>query len=224
MRIGLVAALAVLCTSAAFARPPQALYAYVEGVEAFRHQEWRKASRLLKQAIDSGILPPEHFAIAQQDLIIAQFSLARVADEIRAIQEARRDQAQDYLRRRIVPADAEAYPASSGAGNRISFTARVVDVQNGVLYVGTQQQGSTVRDVPAQDGVYAVVTPRPLPSDPRVARGALVSVQGRLESPSYGTRATVRADFLSFRNERGLAGPLRVDFLNFNDEQRANLD
>lgn len=212
------------------------LKAYVEGIDAFNRKAWKRAAVLLKQALQMGNLPAEHSAIAQQDLIIAEFSATRVTEEIRAIQQARVDASRAYLARRITPVDAASYPATNGPGNAVNFVGRIVDrrddprTSTSQLVVTMRQSSYDYRDESLGSGYFSVFTRGPLPHDARATRGALVEVRGHIieANGAYGAsapRTAVLADYLDFSQDsnRGLAGPLRVNYLRFNDEQRQNL-
>ena len=209
--------------------------AYAEGVEAFNHRQWGVAAQRLELAIRMNNLPPEHMAIAQQDLIIARFSQSRVADQIRAIQQARKDQMESWTARRITFPDAEGDPVTNGPGNPADFVGRVAERRDvaghTLLWVATRESSYNSPSIETTRGTFLVMTPYPLAPDPRTDRGAIVEVRGHPVDPPSGAgtfgvpRVAVAAEFLDFSLDggRGLAGPLRIDFLKFNEEQRANL-
>src|SRR5207244_388315 len=97
------------------------LYYYNAGVFYFQQQAWGKARENLKKAIEKGNLNPEQAAIAQQYLIIAEFSLAKVGEQIRAIQAERDFVQKGPTERNISIPETEGRPASNPSGSFVDF-------------------------------------------------------------------------------------------------------
>jgi hypothetical protein len=228
---------------------------YAQGLEAFHSKAWIQARELLEKALAQERLGPEHSAIAQQYVVISRFAEARVRQEIAQIQAKRALADQAFTARSISLHDATHYPASHGPGNFVEFQGWVVersdDPGSGAteLIVASRRSAYLSRANFESAAWFAVVTPRPIPDDPRVGAGSVIQVQGRLIDPSSAglsgrphgimrPRVVVMADAIGFSREGprghgvapffastppGLAGPLRIDFLRYTDEQRRNL-
>lgn len=207
------------------------LYYYNAGVFYFQQQAWGKAKENLKKALEKGNLNPEQAAIAQQYLIIAEFSLAKVADQIKSIQAER-----EFLNRgavgprRLVP-EVEGRPASNPEGSYVDFTGWVVSRKDNATsseiiatknFREVENREQRVRDGEENEGGFRsntrmsewflITTPRTLPSDPRIAPSSRVKVRGKLGTAqtlrnpynftySQASQPTVQADWIEFVRE-----------------------
>lgn len=207
------------------------LYYYNAGVFYFQQQAWGKARENLKKALEKGNLNPEQAAIAQQYLIIAEFSLAKVADQIKSIQAER-----EFLNRgavgprRLVP-EVEGRPASNPEGSYVDFTGWVVSRKDNATsseiiatknFREVENREQRVRDGEENEGGFRsntrmsewflITTPRTLPSDPRIAPSSRVKVRGKLGTAqtlrnpynftySQANQPTVQADWIEFVRE-----------------------
>lgn len=208
------------------------LYYYNAGVFFFQQQAWGKARDNLKKALEKGNLNPEQAAIAQQYLIIAEFSLAKVGEQIKAIQEERAFVEKGQVQRRILVPEAEGLPNSSPAGSYVDFIGWIVSHKENA---GTSEILATrnfrevenrehrIRDGEDNEGGFRsnarmaewflVVTPRPLPNDPRVAPSSRIRVRGKLGKSTFlrnpynfvysqRPQPTVSADYVEIVRER----------------------
>ena len=207
------------------------LYYYNAGLYYFQQQSWTKAKDLLKRAIEKGNLNPEQMAVAQQYLVISEFSSAKVAEQIKAIQSEREFVENGSTARKIQVQDAEGRPASYPAGSYVDFLGWIVARKDGAdssdLIVTKNYREVEVREQRIRNGEegdggfrsnsrmaewYTIRTPRVLPSDPRIAPSSRVRVKGKLGSSQYIrnpynflysqiAQPTVDADYLEIYRE-----------------------
>jgi tetratricopeptide (TPR) repeat protein len=180
------------------------LYYYNSGLYYFQQQAWAKARDLLKRAIEKGNLNPEQSSIAQQYLVIAEFSAAKVADQIRSIQTERDLVERGYTQKRVTVPEAERMPATFQAGTFIDFKGWIVsrkdtaDTSELIVtknYREVENREQRMRDGEEFDGSfrsnarmtewYTIRTPRVLPTDPRIAPSSGVRVKGKLGAAQY---------------------------------------
>jgi tetratricopeptide (TPR) repeat protein len=208
------------------------LYYYNAGLFYFQQKSWVKAKEALRRAIDRGNLNPEQMAIAQQYLVVAEFSSARVADEIRKIQEERAFVEKGQVQKRALVPEVEGKPASFPVGRYVDFlgwiVARKDNADTSELIVTKNFREVEVRERRIRDGEdsdggfrsnarmtewYVITTPRLLPEDPRIAPSSRVRVRGRLGSSQFirspytftyslSPQPTVEADYLEIHRER----------------------
>lgn len=175
------------------------LFYYNAGLLFFQQKNWMKAQEALHQALDQGNLSPEQMAIAQQYLIVAEFSMAKVAEQIQAIQDERDFVYRGQVSRRVTVNQAENQPVSFGEDTFTQFTGNIVWLKNtskkGTIIVtrnsrelfareGLQRSGIAneggYRHNTIMEGWFTVETPQPLPKDPRVREGSQITIEGRL--------------------------------------------
>lgn len=177
------------------------LFYYNSGLLFFQQKDWVKAKDYLEKAIAQGNLNPEQSAIAQQYLIIADFSLAKVADQIRDIQAARKFVYKGEASRVVNVSDAADQPKSY-ADDYVNFTGFIVYVDNNSggakitaarffpeleareqLHRDGQRSDGGFRSNTEMDNWFTIETPQRLPEDPRIRVGSRVQVNGRLMEP-----------------------------------------
>ncbi|MBI4858854.1 MAG: tetratricopeptide repeat protein [Candidatus Riflebacteria bacterium] len=208
------------------------LYYYNAGLFYFHQKSWIKAKDALTRAVEKGNLNPEQMAIAQQYLVIADFSSAKVADQIKAIQAERDLVEKGHVEKRVSVAEAESKPASFPEGRYVDFRGWIVarkDSGNASELIVTKNfrevevREQKIRDGEDSDGGfrsnsrmvewYTVFTPRTLPNDPRIAPSSKVRVKGTLGTSQYIRnpynfifsqlpQPTVKADYLEFSREQ----------------------
>ncbi|MBI4859466.1 MAG: hypothetical protein HY815_04290 [Candidatus Riflebacteria bacterium] len=216
------------------------VFHYAHGVEAFRRQDWARASEHLEKALEKEILGPEQSAIAQQYLVIARFSRQRVAQEIQRIQAEREFVERGYTAKKIGLHEVATHPGSYGFGSYVDFSGWVVarsdDPDGSELTVAPRGRSRFSRSSSTMTDWFTIRTPRPLPGDARAFCGSFVSVRGRLIDSRYienpinsvttsRPRPTVLASMIEFPgSSRTLAGPLRIDYLGYSREQRLQLE
>jgi tetratricopeptide (TPR) repeat protein len=208
------------------------LYYYNAGVFFFQQQAWGKARDNLKKAVEKGNLNPEQSAIAQQYLIIAEFSLAKVSEQIKAIQDERAFVEKGQVQRRILVPEAEGAPNSTPSGSYVDFVGWIVshkDNAGGSEILATrnfrevENREHRIRDGEDNEGGFRsnarmsewflIKTPKPLPNDPRVAPSSRIRVRGKLGTAAFvrnpynfvysqRPQPTVSADYLEIVRER----------------------
>jgi tetratricopeptide (TPR) repeat protein len=181
------------------------LYYYNAGLFYFNQKSWVKAKELLKRALEKGNLNPEQRAIAQQYLVVADFSSARVADQIREIQAERQLVENGKTSKRIYgPETIQSRPNSYEAGTYVDFEGWVVyrkdnadssellctknfrelEVREQHIRPGEDSDGG-FRSNSRMSEWFVVTTPKALPNDPRVAVSAYIRVQGKLGTTQF---------------------------------------
>ena len=99
---------------------------YTAGVFYFNSQNWKVARDELRMALESGKLSDEQRAIAQQYLIVSDFSLAKVADSIRQLQKDRAAVEHGFLNKRIGFNELVQSPNAFAPGTFVSFEGWIV--------------------------------------------------------------------------------------------------
>ncbi|MBI3891091.1 MAG: tetratricopeptide repeat protein [Candidatus Wallbacteria bacterium] len=99
---------------------------YTTGLYYFNQNNWKMARDELKLAIEAGNLTDEQRAIAQQYLIVSDFSLAKVADTIRKLQKDRDVVEKGFLAKRIGFEELIKSPNAFSAGTYVAFEGWIV--------------------------------------------------------------------------------------------------
>lgn len=218
------------------------LFNYNAGLYHFSQKNWEEAKKHLDLALRKGNLNDEQRAIAQQYLIVADFSAQDVAGQIRKLQSDRRNEQRGFVQKRLTFEEVERSPTIWRQGYHVFFTGRVAYISRDrrELLVETEDEND-IRSADELKSWFKVKIPEPLPQDPRIRTilqsatrpdgrggrsGNRVQVEGQLAQPEYLTnpyngvlgrepQPVVKATFLTFRSEDNLAGDLRLDFLQF---------
>lgn len=180
------------------------LYHYNAGLYYFQQKDWVRAKEALEKALRLGNLSPDQSALAQQYLIIADFSSQRIAEEIRSIQEDRLRERTGQTKKRITFDEARRNPNLAREETYVEFTGYIVSTRRkggGSEILVTRDFFETVStETPGGEGVnertsfrdnarmtdwFAVRTPRPLPVDPRIRASARVRVEGKLARAEF---------------------------------------
>lgn len=99
---------------------------YTTGLYYFNQNNWKSARDELRLAIEAGNLTDEQRAIAQQYLIVSDFSLAKVAEGIRKLQKDRETVEKGFLGKRIGFEELMASPNAFAQGTYVSFEGWIV--------------------------------------------------------------------------------------------------
>ncbi len=99
---------------------------YTSGLYYFNQREWKLAKGELEAALQSGKLTDEQRAIAQQFLIVSEFSLAEVAGTIAELQKNRKIEEQGFLGKRIGFQELIRSPNAFREGTQVSFEGWIV--------------------------------------------------------------------------------------------------
>jgi tetratricopeptide (TPR) repeat protein len=216
------------------------LYNYNAGLYHFAARNWEEAKKHLDLALRKGNLNDEQRAIAQQYLIVSDFSSQDIASQIRDLQADRRNEQRGFVQKKLTFEEVERSPTIWRKGYYVDFRGRVAYISRNrrEILVETDDEVD-IRSASELKTWFKVVLPEPLPRDPRIdtsgrqltrsdATGAnRIQVQGKLQRPTYLTnpwnkimgrepQPVVKATFLTFRAEDNLAGDLRIDYLQLN--------
>lgn len=213
------------------------LYNYNAGLYHFASRNWVDAKKHLDLALRKGNLNPEQRAIAQQYLVVSDFSSQDVANQIRDLQADRRNEQRGFVQKRLTFEEVERSPTLWRKGYQVEFEGRVVNIsrKRTEILVETDDDND-IRSESELKTWFKVVCPEPLPRDPRIdtsARGLTradatganrIIVQGQLQRPAYlvnpwnkvmgrEPQPVIKATFLTFRAEDNLSGDYRIDYL-----------
>ncbi|MBI3892225.1 MAG: tetratricopeptide repeat protein [Candidatus Wallbacteria bacterium] len=204
---------------------------YNNGLFFFQQQEWAKAKEELQQAMAEGNLSPEQSALAQQYLVIAEFSAARVAQQIAKLQEARKNEQSGRIDKRLQFPEIESSPSIWPKGRHVEFSGYIVATSaegNGSLILmtrnaneilfresggGSGEFDQSFRSNTEMNNWLRILTPRPLPIDSRIRPTSRIRVEGELgisefaRNPynlSFSKRPlpTVQATYLEIQREQ----------------------
>ncbi len=190
------------------------LHHYTSGLYHFAQRNWEEAKRHLELALRKGNLNDEQRAIAQQYLIVADFSSQDIAAQIRKLQSDRRNEQRGFVEKRLTFEEVERSPTIWRQGYHVLFKGRVGWIspdRKTMLVVAERSATETVRprdDLRTDEDIrsdsdlrdwFKVVLPEPLPRDPRVRTdlraavrpdgrgGNSVTVEGQLQRPEFLT-------------------------------------
>ncbi|MBI4872816.1 MAG: tetratricopeptide repeat protein [Candidatus Riflebacteria bacterium] len=204
---------------------------YNNGLFYFQEQDWAKAKEELEQALAGGNLTPEQSALAQQYLVIADFSAARVAQQIAKLQADRRNEAAGRVSKRITFPEAETSPnvwkqgsyveyrgyivatSSSGSGSEILVTREPNEILFREGAGGSGEFDQSFRTNTEMTNWFSIQTPRRLPVDARIRPTSRVRVQGQLGEPKFARNPynltfskrplpTIHATYLEIQREQ----------------------
>ncbi|MBI2943332.1 MAG: tetratricopeptide repeat protein [Candidatus Wallbacteria bacterium] len=213
---------------------------YNSGLFYFQQQDWAKAKEELTQALAEGNLSPEQSALAQQYLVIAEFSAARVSQQIQKLQETRRAEQTGRIDKRLLYPEVETSPTIWPKGRYVEYSGYIVATSaegngseilvtrnpNEILFResggGSGEFDQSYRTNTDMTNWFRVVTPKPLPIDPRVRATSRIRVQGQLGEPdfarnpynlSYSRRKlpTVQATYLEIQRELRVVRRTQLD-------------
>lgn len=187
---------------------------YTQGLYHFAQKNWEEAKRHLQLALRKGNLNDEQRAIAQQYLIVADFSSQDVAAQIRQLQADRRNEQRGFVQKRLTFDEVERSPTIWRKGYHVRFEGRVAHISRDrrKILVRAERQRTeffqsaddirTDRDIRSDSDLrdwFTIEVPEPLPRDPRVRTalrsasrpdgrgGDFIIVEGQLQRPEYVT-------------------------------------
>jgi tetratricopeptide (TPR) repeat protein len=225
------------------------LYHYNSGLYYFHQRNWAKAKSELNLAISQGNLNPGQIAIAQQYLLIADFSSQRISAELERIQKDRRRAEKGFVRKRLTFEEVarspkiwkkDAYVRFRGIFVSLSRDRKTLTCAADTVLTTEFQQRPTVTTAfdYKQDSEmrewYTIKFPKPLPKDPRLIYEAEVTVEGKLQKPKYirnkynrlysrEPQPVVKATYLTVVSEDDLSGPLKIDYLAYTEDQASQV-
>ena len=225
------------------------LYHYNSGLYFFHQRNWVKAKEELNQALSQGNLNPGQIAIAQQYLLIADFSSQRINEELARIQQDRKNAERGFVRKRLTFDEVARSPKIWKKGAYVRFKGVFVSLSRDrktltcaadtVLTTEFQGRPTTANAFQyKQDSEmrewYTITLPEPLPNDPRLIHRAEVTVEGKLGKPKYiknefnklysrEPQPLVTATYLTVVSESDLSGPLKIDYLAYSDENASQV-
>lgn len=205
---------------------------YNNGLFYFQQQDWPRAKEELEQAIAGGNLTPEQSALAQQYLVIADFSSARVAQQIKQLQAARATEAAGRIAKRVTFNEAASSPtvwepgtyveyvgyivstASSPPGSEIVVTRNPNEIVFRETGSGSGEFDQSFRSNSEMVNWFTIQTPKPLPIDSRVRPTSRVRVQGTLGEPKF-----IRNPY-NFTFSKRPCPIVKATYIEINREQR----
>lgn len=208
------------------------LYHFNAGLFHFTQRNWKGARDELTAAIKGGDLNAGQLAIAQQYLLIADFSAQRIDAELARLVADRKNAEQGFVQKRLTFEEVERSPRIWRQGAYVAFDGRIVSVgdDRSTVVVETYED-SDYRTESSMKTWFVARLPKPLPTDPRIQDNARIEVQGKLAKPEYvrnvynrlysrEPQPTVDATYLRIVSEVDLSGPLKIDYLSYTSEQR----
>ena len=221
------------------------LYHYNSGLYFFHQRNWDKAKDELHQALAQGNLNPGQIAIAQQYLLIADFSSARISDELERLNSDRKRVERGFVKKRLTFDEVAKSPKIWKENSYVRFEGffvslsrdrkKLICAADTVLtqeYQGRPTLGTAINYKQDSEMLewYTINLPEPLPKDPRLIHKAEVVVQGKLGKPKYlrnkfnkvysrQPQPTVVATYLTVVSEDDLIGPFKIDYLAYSKDQ-----
>ncbi len=207
---------------------------YNAGLYYFQQQDWARSKDELEQAIALGNLAPEQSALAQQYLVIAEFSAARVAEQIGKLQSDRRNEQIGRISKQVRYPEVETSPNIWKQGRHVAYEGFVVSAQptrdggseilvtrnETEFLIGEREAGGngrfdqSFRSNTEMENWFRVVTPTKLPNDPRIRPTSRIRVEGQLGRPK-----TVRNPYNRGFSRRPLP-TVEATYLEIRREQR----
>ena len=213
------------------------LFNYNAGLYHFAQKNWEEAKKHLDLALRKGNLNDEQRAVAQQYLIVADFSSQDIANQIRELQSSRRNEQRGFVQKRLTFEEVERSPTIWRKGYHVRFEGRVAYISRDRQEILVEtDDNAEIRSTADLTSWFKVKVPEKLPVDPRVRTeqrsatrpngrgGNRIIVEGQLQRPTYLTnpwnktlgrepQPVVNATFMVFRSEDNLSGDLRLDYL-----------
>jgi Flp pilus assembly protein TadD len=225
------------------------LYHYNSGLYLFHQRDWAGAKEELTKALAQGNLNPGQIAIAQQYQLIASFSSSRINDELARLEKDRANVEKGYVKKRLTFEEVSKSPKIWKDGAFVHFKGVFVSLSKdrktlvcaaeAILtneYQGRPTQGNAFgykQDTEMREW-FTISLPERLPDDPRLIQGANVTIEGKLEKPTYvrnvfnksysrQPQPSVEATYITVVSEADLSGPLKIDYLAYSKDQVSQL-
>ena len=211
------------------------LYHFNSGLYYFTQRNWNKAKEELEKALEGGTLNPGQIAIAQQYLLISDFSSKRIDEELKRIEADRRNAERGFVEKELSFEEVEKSPHIWRKGAHVRFVGILVSVdrdRKGIICDTSfdEESESSYKREAEMDTWFYVEFSRSLPDDPRISDGAEVEIEGKLAKPRFlrnvynklysrEPQPVVECTYLTVRNEDELSGPLKIDFLAYSEQQ-----
>jgi len=219
-------------------------YHFNSGLFYFNQRNWHKAKEEIGKAVQQGNLSAEQLAIAQQYLLIADFSSQRIDEELARLEKDRKNAERGFVQKRLTFNEVERSPNIWKRGAYIDFTGTIVGLlrsRKGIL-VTVDHGANSSRDWDVDDVSdfkresemkrwFLAQLPKRLPDDPRLNDRAIIRIEGKLSKPKYlrnpynrlysrEPQPVVEVTYLRVESESDLSGPLKIDYLSYSAEQR----
>lgn len=215
-------------------RPKLSMFNYNAGLFYFQQGNFQQAKTYLDKAIKDGGLLPLQKAVAEQYLLIADFSFQKIRNQISRIDADRRTEQLGFVRKRLGFDEVQRSPSIWERGSYVEFRGQIVSFESrgdGAQIVVDTGIGEDYRIETQMERWFTVKLPKALPEDRRIRAKSIIRVEGMLLKPDYvyntynatysrRPQPTVEGTYIEVSDERELAGPLKVDYLAYSDEQR----
>ena len=211
------------------------LYHFNAGLFYFTQRNWKRAKEELDIAIKKGNLNPGQLAIAQQYLLISDFSSQRIDVELARLESDRKNAERGFVAKRLTFDEVEKSPHIWRKGAYVKFEGLIVSVdRNRMGIICDTKLDSETQVLYKQESEmkswFHVSLPKALPNDPRIDDGARIEVEGKLSKPRFlrniynklysrEPQPVVEATYVTINSEIDLSGPLKLDYLAYSDEQ-----